>query len=324
MTYSQHSDAIPTVLLAQTLARFVEPAAQIQHIGYVDLESGMSGAAVRRYTIAYATAAGAPATTSLVTKVVERREWLTLRHLNAQQQLNVPFAHALDDGHGEHVLICMQDAGDITRPTSLEPITEAELAREASGLASIHIANADHTAALDWLPIVDRGYIEAMIFQRTWWPAWQSAIATPAFVDTFGPDIPHVEAAAATIVDDLADMLADSSAHTLIHTDLNPSNVLVHNGTPYFIDWQSAMRGPFYLDLPHHHCTLAQAEHYRHARAAHGRPIAAPEFARRYRVAARYIGLRYMWWTLEYWLSDPTQAAWVRHYIGLVTGVGIG
>jgi hypothetical protein len=30
-----------------------------------------------------------------------------------------------------------------------------------------------------------------------------------------------------------------------------------------------------------------------------------------------------MWWTLEYWLSDPTQMAWVQHYIGLVTGDGI-
>lgn len=81
--------------------------------------------------------------------------------------------------------------------------------------------------------------------------------------------------------------------------------------------------GPFYLDLPHHHCTLAQAEHYRRALAARGYTIPADRFAEQYRIATRYIGLRYMWWTLEYWLSDPSQTAWVQHYIGLVTGDGI-
>lgn len=324
MTYVDRPDAIPTTLLAQTLARYVDPAAQIERIEYVDLSSGLSGAPVRRYTIAYAASSGGNASTSLVTKLVERREWLTLRHLNAQRQPNIPFAHALDEVRGEQVLICMQDVGDTTRPTSLDPISEAELAREAEGLAAIHIANAGNTAALDWLPIVDREYIEDMIFQRTWRPAWETAIANREFVDTFAADIPRVEAAAATIAGDMADMLADAGARTLIHTDLNPSNVLVQAGTPYFIDWQSAMRGPLYLDLPHHHCTLAQAEHYRRARAAREHPIAAPEFAERYRVAARYIGLRYMWWTLEYWLGDPTQTAWVRHYLGLVTGAGIG
>ena len=40
-------------------------------------------------------------------------------------------------------------------------------------------------------------------------------------------------------------------------------------------------------------------------------------------MTARYIGLRYIWWTLEYWLSDSTQTAWVQHYIRLVTGEGI-
>jgi hypothetical protein len=83
------------------------------------------------------------------------------------------------------------------------------------------------------------------------------------------------------------------------------------------------MWGPLYLDLPHHHCTLAQAEHYRCALATRGNAVPSDIFDAHYRVAARYIGLRYMWWTLEYWLSDPTQTAWVEHYIGLVIGDGI-
>jgi len=60
------------------------------------------------------------------------------------------------------------------------------------------------------------------------------------------------------------------------------------NGQPYFIDWQTAMRGPFYIDLPHHHCTLTQAEQYRQALASQGYVISRQDFAERYRVAARY------------------------------------
>lgn len=85
-------------------------------------------------------------------------------------------------------------------------------------------------------------------------------------------------------------LLSEPEAHADPRV-LNPSNVLVHAGQPYFIDWQTAMYGPFYVDLPHHHCTLEQAEHYRLALAARGRSIARSDFAERYRVAARYIWL---------------------------------
>jgi len=322
MSELEDSGAIPLPLLAQTLARFVDARARLTEVTALDIEPGMSGALVRRYTIRY-TSGGQDGAASLVTKVATRHEWDTLRYLNAQRQPNVPFAYALDESDTDHILLCMQDVGDTTRPTSLEPITELELEREAAGLASIHAANFEQAAMLAWLPKVDRSYLEEMLFRRTWRPAWEQALANPAFVETFRTAIPRVEAAAATIVDDMVSLLDDAQARTLIHADINPSNVLVPEGTPYFIDWQSAMWGPLYLDLPHHHCTLAQAELYRRALGAHGYAVPPDVFAAHYRVAARYIGLRYMWWTLEYWLSDPTQTAWVQHYIGLVTGDGI-
>lgn len=322
MSESDDADALSLPLLAQTLARFVDPEARLTEVTALDLQPGMSGAAVRRYTIRY-TSGGQDRATSLVTKVATRHEWNVLRALNAQHQPNVPFAYALDERAGEHLLVCMQDVGDTTRPTSLEPITERELEREAAGLASIHAANFAQATQLNWLPKVDRVYLEQMLFQRTWRQAWEQALASPGFVETFRSAIPRIEAAAATLVDDMASLLDDAQAQTLIHADINPSNVLVQQGKPYFIDWQTAMWGPLYLDLPHHHCTLAQAELYRDALAARGHAIPADVFAAHYRVAARYIGLRYMWWTLEFWLSDRAQTAWVQHYIGLVTGDGI-
>ena len=322
MIEPEHSDAIPLELLAQTLARFVDPTAQITQVTYADLKSGMSGASVRRYRIIYTTGAQ-PAVASLVTKVATRHEWNVLRYLNAQQQPNVPFATILDESGDDHVLMCMQDVGDTTRPTSLEPITDLALEREAAGLAAIHAANFEQAATLAWLPRVRAGYLEEMLFQRTWRPAWEQALASPLFVETFRSAIPRVEAASATIMADMSSLLADTQTHTLIHADINPSNVPVQDGKPYFIDWQTARWGPLYLDLPHHHCTLAQAELYRRALAARGYAIPPDAFAAHYRVTARYIGLRYIWWTLEYWLSDSTQTAWVQHYIRLVTGEGI-
>jgi aminoglycoside phosphotransferase (APT) family kinase protein len=322
MSGSDDAGSIPLALLAQTLTRRIDPAAQLTQVTSADIQPGMSGASVRRHRISY-TSGGQDAAASLVTKVATRHEWDTLRYLNAQQQPNVPFAYALDESGGDHLLVCMQDVGDTRRPTSLEAITDLELEREAAGLASIHAANFERAATLAWLPTVDRDYLEEMLFQRTWRPAWKQALANPAFVETFRNAIPRVEAAAVTIVDDMVSLLDDAQAQTLIHADINPSNVLVQRGTPYFIDWQTARWGPLYLDLPHHHCTLVQAELYRRALAARGFAIPRDTFAARYRVAARYIGLRYMWWTLEYWLSDPTQTAWVQHYIGLVTGDGI-
>jgi hypothetical protein len=315
-------DSIRDLLLG-TLHRFVADDAQIVHITSVPLHGGMSGSAVSRHTIQYTTAFGTFAT-SLITKDADRHEWRVLQHLQSQQQPNVPFAHTIDTVHGERLHICLQDVGDQNRPTSLDPITETELAREAAGLAAIHTANFQHHSRLDWVPPMSPSYVHDMLFVRTWRPAWEIAVADAHFATTFRDTIPRIEAAAATIVEDMRALLDEPASHTLIHADLNPSNVLVDNGQPYFIDWQTAMRGPFYIDLPHHHCTLIQAEHYRQALAAHGHVIARQDFAERYRVAARYIGLRYMWWTLDYWRADPTQTPWVQHYCNLVTGDGIG
>lgn len=311
----------PHELLAATLQRFVAADAQIAQVGASPLRGGMSGATVIRHDIRYTTAAGAAAT-SLITKEADAREWRVLQHLQSQRLPNIPFAHALDGVPGERVLICMQDLGDQNRPTSLDPITTAELAREAAGLAAIHSANFQLAPQPGWLPAMSLAYVEDMLFARAWRPAWEAAVADARFAAAFGDAIPRVEAAAATILDDLRALLAEPGSQTLIHADLNPSNVLVHGGQPYFIDWQTAMRGPLYIDLPHHHCTLDQAEHYRQALAARGHAISRADFAERYRVAARYIGLRYMWWTLEYWLEDQTQTRWVRHYLGLVLGEG--
>lgn len=309
-------------LLSETLQRFVAADAHIAEVRSDALRRGMSGSAVARHAVAYTTSRG-EATTSLITKEAERREWLVLKHLQSQKQPNIPFAHAGDDGEHNRVLICMQDVGDQQRPTVLEPIRQTVLDREIAGLAAIHAANFSEHRELTWLPSMDLEYVKDMIFGRAWRPAWERATANTRFASAFHDSIPRVEAAAATIVDDMRALLNDETAQTLIHADINPSNVLLMDENPYVIDWQTAMRGPFYIDLPHHLFTRELAEKYRQSLADRGHEVSQRDFSERYRVAARYIGLRYMWWTLEGWLEHQVETAWVQHYIGLVTGDGI-
>ena len=306
-------------LLQETIARHVSAELRVVEIQSWPIAASTSGGDVLRHEVTWRDANNRKEELRLVTKLaglVERKTW---QLLNRQYQPNVPFSHAMDYSDPQLALLCIEDVGDARRPTSLEPITGAELAREARGLASIHLASLGKGEDLKWLPRIDRASVARSI-DRMWRPAWTKILAAPRFVQIFEGDIPAIEAAAESIVDDVGALVDEADSLTLIHNDLNPSNVLVRGGKPFFIDWQSAAYGPWYLDLPHHHCNLDQAEHYRREIARHGSTISATSFAERYRVAARYIGLRYRWWTLDYWHTDHSQTAWVQHYLGLVTG----
>ena len=214
-------------------------------------------------------------------------------------------------------LICMQDLGSTTRPTSLEPVAEAIIRREAAALAAINSANRGRTD-LEWLPQANRAYYTHMIWEQFWHPHWERAVSDPGFCAHFMPDLDRVETAAATIVDEMSALYEEEDALTLVHTDINPSNVLLLGEVPYIIDWQSAHYGPFYLDVPHHLFTLELAEHYRVALAEHGILVSHTDFAHRFRVAARYTALRYMWWTFEAWREDPREEIWLRHYFSMI------
>jgi thiamine kinase-like enzyme len=116
----------------------------------------------------------------------------------------------------------------------------------------------------------------------------------------------------------MAALYAEGDALTLVHTDINPSNVLMLDGVPYFIDWEAAHYGPFYLDVPHHFFTPALAEYYREALAEQGIEVPRARFAERFRIAARYTALRYMWWTFDAWRGDHSADVWVRHYFAMI------
>jgi len=307
-------------LLQETVTLHLSPTARVVEVETVPLPAGLSGAPVQRHQVTLEHPSGARDQVWLVTKEAWFRERRVLAWLNAQRQASVPFSHTLDLETDAPAPVCMQDVGDTRRPSSLDPITDEALQAEARGLAAIHAANLGRGEALDWLPRIDRSYFAGYVIAHCWRPHWQKAVANPAFRQQFGGFIPKVETAANRMVDEMSAVAAEPQCQTLVHTDINPSNVLVHRGRPFYIDWQVAHYGPFYMDLPHHFCTREQAEHYRAALAALGREIPAPHFTDRYRAAARCIGFRYLWWTLEGWHGKPDETAWVQHYLGLILG----
>ena len=307
-------------LLQATIREHVSPLAQVRSVEPLPVARGMSGVSVRRYQLALTGAADDRRLVRLVVKdaaLVERR---VLALLQVRGPLSVPFSHTFDLETDAAAPLCLEDLGDRRRPHSRMPIAPALLQAEAAALAAIHQANRGHTATLGWLPRADRAYFVEQIERRYWRPHWERALADADFQRAFGAYLRPVEAAAARAPAEVAELCDEGDAITVIHGDINPSNVLLVDDRPFFIDWQAACSGAFYLDLPHHFCTLEQAEVYRGALASLGWQVPRADFAERYRAAARYIGLRYLWWTLEAWREDRAEAPWVLHYLHMIVG----
>jgi aminoglycoside phosphotransferase (APT) family kinase protein len=317
-TVKLNVDPVTVQLLQDTVTRYVMPGAEIEIADVTPLRAGLSGAEIRRYRLDLRSPAGERATTSLITKQASRTERRVLAHLHGQRQPGVPFSRTLDM-EADAALVCLQDVGDVRRPYSLDPITPEQLRAEARSLAAIHHANLGRGAELAWLPRLDRTYVERRVIEGWWRPHWEAALRNEALRGVLAPYIEEVEAVARRLPEEIAPVLEDPGYHTLIHADVNPSNVLLQEGRAYFVDWPTAHYGCLFVDLPHHFCSLEQAEYCRQALAERRVEIEAPEFEWRYRLAARMIGLRYLWWTLEDAGAAARDPRWVLHYIGMIT-----
>jgi hypothetical protein len=304
-------------LLVATIDRFVGPVESLVSVEDLPIDAGVSGAPLRRVRVHFRGPGGNVLSTRLVLKGCSPVERRVLERLQAVPR-HVPFAWTAVPDDGTAVgLVCLQDLGETFRPDSLSPISPELQQREAAALADIHGANLG-AADLGWLPKADRAYFDWAIESQFFRWAWRKAIAHPDFATTFATYIGRVEAAADSIVDEMTELSRETAWATLVHTDINPSNVLVLDDVPYIIDWDTARYGSLFLDLPHHLSTRAQAEDYRRALSERGLTISAADFDDAYRLAARYTGLRYLWWTLEAWMDDPGMENWVRHYLSMV------
>lgn len=120
----------------------------------------------------------------------------------------------------------------------------------------------------------------------------------------------------------LTDGSADEeSTYTLIHNDLNPGNVLVHNNSDvFFIDWEDARYGSLFLDFPLRCTNPEQEEKYRQFLEDQGVVYSDQHFRHLFTIASRYLGLRYMSWNLGAWSTNRQAKEDLKKYLDMVVG----
>lgn len=293
-----------SVLVTDTPVARIEEGAILQ---------GRSGATVGRYKIS---PAGEKSFT-LVTKeagVIERR----VLHRLQQQGQAVPSSHIQDLQSLLPMTIAMQDIKGEHRPDVLSYIDPEVHRNEAGALAAIHARNLRKEEELSWLPKVDWNFLNKSL-DKWWRGPWHKAMQIPEFRRTFASHIPRVESAAEKMLVEVASLNQDFRNLTLIHNDLCPANVLI---TPekqvYFLDWQEARYGSFYMDLPPHMPTFESTAPYRRALVREGVSVSLTEFKDKYRVACHYVGFANLWSALSAWKRNPSEEAFVRHWFNLI------
>ncbi|AIQ16105.1 hypothetical protein H70357_04980 [Paenibacillus sp. FSL H7-0357] len=320
-----------TELIKDTIYCFISPDIQVLGIENIPVGAGSQAVGLSRHKINWKMTAenetgptGTATTISLevpgiylYSKQATFIERSALSRLYSQAA-NVPYSlsnHPLNEGRS---LLVIQDVDVDTDYAKLDiaPIQD----REMLALAYIHRANMGCREDLPWLPMVDEAYI-AEIINEKWRYSWNFAKDNPAFERTFGLNvISGIEEAADGIVEEMSAVINDASTHTMIHNDLNPGNVLVHNNeNVYFIDWEEARYGSLFMDIPMRCGSLQQASAYRTYLGNFGLDIPEPRYAKLFSIASRYLGLRFMCWNLGVWEHNEQAKADLLKYMKMVT-----
>ncbi|MEK3899175.1 MULTISPECIES: phosphotransferase family protein [unclassified Paenibacillus] len=299
--------------IEETVRQFLSDKARVLDIESTRLHSGYQAVDLFRHRI-LVESEGRQEYSSVITKMASGNERRVMNRL-FDQGANVPFNKAGDLNSDHRALLCIQDVDYKTNYQNLDIGMLQH--KEMQALAYIHNRNRGLQEELSWLPRINRAYIETII-DGVWRPAWEETQHNERFVETFGTYISEVNAISEKIVDELEALWKDEATHTLIHNDLNPGNVLVHNNDDVmFIDWEEARYGSLFLDIPMR-VDRSQAGEYREVLASLGWVLPANTFEQRYRAASRYLGLRYMTWSLGAWLQDSGTEGGLRRYLDMV------
>jgi fructosamine-3-kinase len=286
--------------IQSTIERYISPTAEILSINDLELAYGLSAVALKRHEIRLRDT-NDERTINLISKQATLIERRVLSHL-FEQSANVPFSYTPDLISSNRVYLCMQDVDYETDYSHLN--YHLLQSNELLALSHIHAVNYQKSDELSWLPFADPNHIEYALNEK-WRPSWDEAKLDTDFISTFGQYISEVEQSAEYIVKDIQEVLLDQSSHTLIHNDLHPGNTLIYNNKEvYFIDWEEARYGSLYLDISLRFREASQAENYRQLVNSLGLNLSKDIFTRRFHVASRYMGLRYMSWFLQVWKEE--------------------
>lgn len=306
-------------LVHDTIQKFINPNAEVLSVESKPINMGLQAIELSRHNVQIKIN-GETARLSLISKRATSTERHVLKRLYLQKA-NVPYSLSYASEAEERSLVCIQDIDYQTNYTNLN-ISMLQK-NETKVLAQIHTSNYGQRKELSWLPLADSIHIEKMLNER-WNPQWQAAKVQEQFIDDFGEYIPSVEAVAKSIYEDIQIVINDENSHTLIHNDLNPGNVLVHNNTDvFFIDWEEARYGSLFLDVPLRCRTSEQIEDYRALLDDKNINIPRDRFYELYEIASRYLGLRYMSWNLGAWTSNPHAKDGLRKYLDMVVGTSL-
>lgn len=251
---------------------------------------------------------------SFITKLAKLTERRVLSRLFAQSA-KVPYSFTTDF-RSDRALICIQDVDYQTDYHTID--VEKLQMKEMESLAYIHRINLGQQELMSWLPCADMVHIEEMIEKR-WRPSWETACRDEQFREVYGDYIPEVERISASIIQEMNDVVHNERFHTLIHNDLNPGNVLVHQNTDVlFIDWEEARYGSLFLDMPLRCDRSEQLNAYQEALGEVSRAVSPAKFNQYFSIASRYLGLRFMAWNLGAWTNDTRAKEGLENYLNKV------
>jgi hypothetical protein len=310
-------------LIKDTVYCFVCPESEVLSIESTPVQAGSRAVELMRNKVVLQRkpgTTGAPASVSEVSLITKQATFVERSALSRlfSQAANVPFSLTGQPLYEGRSLLCIEDVDCRTDYSKLD--IAALQSKEMRALAYIHYTNMGCKCDLPWLPQVDEAYIAKCI--NEWWrPSWECAKESRVFAETFGTEIiSKIEDIAGRIEEDMAPVIHDASTYTMIHNDLNPGNVLVHNNEEiYFIDWEEAQYGSLFMDIPMRCGSLQQAEDYRKYLGFFGCDIPEQHFAKLFPVASRYLGLRFMCWNLGVWQQNEQARSGLIKYMEMVT-----
>ena len=272
---------------------------------------GASGAQIRYFTVTSTDAHGAVHQDTLVTKAATLLERRVVQLLSSQG-CAVPPVWIPDLTNEERAPIYMpylepRPPLDLGHPAS--PLTRSV----ADGLAQIHVANLQRPPA--WLPHASADYL-GRLWLHAWREQWETNLAQPEFAQEFGAYTARLDAAMTRFMAALTALTAEGTSLTLLNTDLIPDDIRLWRGGACFIDWCQAAHGSLYLDLPNYFL-VETALTYRDALDRCGFTIPVVEFLERYHEVSRYMGLRYLGYSLWHWAQggeERREGRWFLYY----------